>query len=735
MQKLPALWVEINLTHRYSIKFYFNLPCLKFNILKIFMTLFLLAGSAVATAQIPCVETVKKPVTDIYFGKEVIDDYRWLEDDNSVETKAWVKEQNKCTQAYLEKIPFRNDVKKRLREIYDYPKASAPVKRGEYLYFSKNDGLQNQAVIYRQKGERGTEEVFLDPNKLSSDGTVALSQTSFSKNNKYMAYLVSESGSDWQEARVMDVTTKAKLKDDLKWIKFSGISWKGDEGFYYSRYPVTKTEDRLSGKNENHQVWYHKMGTPQSSDVLIFEDAENPLRTSGVSLTEDGRFLILNVSEGTSGQELLYKDLKNSSQKNFAVLIPGFATEATVVDNLGDRLLVLTNDGAPNFKLVSIDPKNPQRENWQVVIPEKTEALQDVSPAGGFLFATYLKDASSRVSQHTYTGKLVREITLPGIGSVSGFAGKKDLKDLYFSFSSFVSPSTIYKYNLATGKSDLFRKSAAKFDTDQYTTEQVFFTSKDGTKIPMFLSYKKGIQRDGNNPVALYGYGGFNIPITPGFSESYLLFMEQGGIYASVTLRGGNEYGEEWHKAGMLKNKQNVFDDFIGAAEYLIREKYTNPGKIAIRGGSNGGLLVGAALTQRPDLFKVAIPAVGVLDMLRYHKFTIGWAWAVEYGSSEQEDMFPYLYAYSPYHNIQQGKNYPATMVITGDHDDRVVPAHSFKFGAKLQEMQSGDNPILIRIETNAGHGAGKPTDKIIEESADVWSFILYNMGLDFKKN
>ena len=697
------------------------------------MTLLLTGTVLLGNAQNPCMVTKKVSVADSYFGKEVVDDYRWLEDDNSEETKAWVIEQNKCTQNYLSKIPYRDAIKSRLSEIMNYAKFGTTKKRGEYLYFTKNDGLQNQSVYYRQKGESGTPEVFLDPNKLSADGTTALNNMYFSKNNKYAAYTQSQSGSDWQEAYVMDVASKKLLQDKIQWIKFSSIEWNGDEGFYYSRYPVTNEADRLSGKNEFHQVYYHKLGTSQDNDQLIYDDRNYPLRTAGASLTEDGRFLILELSEGTSGTELRYKDLKNKNQKDFAVLIPGFSTQAEVIDNLDDKLLVKTNDGAHNYKVVLIDPKSPEKENWRTVIPEKVEALNDISTAGGYLMASYLKDASTVIRQYAYSGQHIRDLEFPGIGTASDFDASKSSEDLYFTFSSFTSPGETYKLNLATGKSTVFRKTEAKIDPTQYTTEQVFFTSKDGTRIPMFLSYKKGLKRDGSNPVVLYGYGGFNISIQPGFSESYFLFMEQGGIYVSVTLRGGSEYGESWHEAGMLKNKQNVFDDYIGAAEYLIREKYTRSDRIALRGASNGGLLVGAALTQRPDLFKVAIPQVGVLDMLRYHLFTIGWAWAVEYGSSEQEDMFPYLYAYSPYHNIRRGVNYPATMVVTGDHDDRVVPAHSFKFGARLQELQSGNNPVLIRIETNAGHGAGKPVSKIIEESADIWAFILYNMGLEYK--
>ncbi len=682
------------------------------------------------TAQLQYPVTKKSDVKENYHGVEVADPFRWLEDDNSNETKAWVIEQNKVTFNYLQSIPFRNKVKERLSEMWNYPRIGSPSKEGNWYYFSKNDGLQNQSILYRQMGLTGEAEVFLDPNKLSGDGTAALGGISFSKSSRYFAYLVAQSGSDWQEISVMDVATKKLLTDKIQWVKFSGVSWKGDEGFYYSRYPAPDDKNKLSKQNQFHAVYYHKMGTAQEQDELVFEDKAHPLRNVGAGLTEDNRFLILSTSEGTSGNEVWVKDLLQQ-QKEFSLLVPGFKTEPSVIENVADKLLLLTNDGAPNYKVILIDPKNPKVQ--QVVIPERQEVLQNVNTGGGYLFCSYLKDASTKVFQYTMDGKLVREIKLPGIGSAGGFGGKKEDKEFFYTYSSYNSPATIYRYNIATGSSVLFRKTETKFKNEEYETKQVFFTSKDGTKVPMFLTAKKGMKLDGNNPVLLYGYGGFNIPQTPGFSISNAFWMEQGGIYAVVNLRGGNEYGEAWHKAGMLENKQHVFDDFIGAAEYLIANNYTNKNKIAIRGGSNGGLLVGACMTQRPDLFKVALPAVGVMDMLRYHLFTIGWAWAVEYGRSDNADQFKYLIQYSPLHNLKDGTAYPATLVTTADHDDRVVPAHSFKFAARLQEAHKGNNPVLIRIETKAGHGAGKPTSKQIEEAADIWSFVMYNMGMELK--
>jgi prolyl oligopeptidase len=683
-------------------------------------------------SQIQYPETKKTDTIDDYHGKKIADPYRWLEDDNSEETKAWVIAQNKATQQYLSSIPYRQQVKKRLEELWNYPRYSSPFKEGEYYYFYKNDGLQNQSILYRQKGIKGMPEVFLDPNKLSDDGTAAVGGLNFSLNSKYAAYTISQSGSDWQVGYIIDVATNTRLEEKMDWLKFTGFSWKGDEGFYYTRYPEPQKGEQLKGKNVLPQVYYHKIGTAQKEDELIYQDKEHPQRFAGVGLTEDERFLLLSTSEGTSGNEIWYKDLKNPNQQDFKLLIPGFKTEPNVVDNIGANLLVLTNDGAPNYKLVLIDPLKPSSENWKTLISEKKEVLQYVSTGGGYLFATYLKDASTKVYQYTYDGKLVREIKLPGIGTAGGFGGKKKDKEFFYVFTSFNYPPTIFRYDIETGNSELFRKSEVKFDPAAFETKQVFFKSKDGTKVPIFLSYKKGMKLDGDNPVLLYGYGGFNVPMTPGFNVSNAFFMEQGGIFAMVNLRGGSEYGEDWHKAGMLEKKQNVFNDFIGAAEYLIEEKYTSTGKIAIRGGSNGGLLVGAAMTQRPELFKVAIPQVGVMDMLRYHKFTIGYAWAVEYGSSDNKEQFEYLYKYSPLHNLKEGVEYPATIITTADHDDRVVPAHSFKFAARLQEVYKGNNPVIIRIDSKAGHGAGKPVTKQIEEAADIWSFTMHNLKMSF---
>ena len=701
---------------------------------RLFFIFFLFSPLAIL-AQLQYPETKKGETVEDYHGTKVADPYRWLEDDNSEDTKAWVKAQNKITFDYLATIPQRDKIKKRLEELWNYPRYSSPFKKAQYYYYFKNDGLQNQSVMYRQNGLTGKPEEFLNPNTLNKEGIAALGGTSFSKTGKYFAYSIAVAGSDWQEIFVMESATKKVLKDKVEWTKFGGANWNGDDGFYYSGYDKPDEKSKLSKQNQFHKVFYHKLGTDQSQDILIHEDKEHPLRYHGAGLTEDGRFLILNVSEGTSGAEIWYWEKKDPSQTKFKLLIPGFSTEPDVVDNHGGKLLVRTNDGAPNYQVVLIDPKNPGKENWKTVIPEKEEALQSVGTAGGYLFASYLKDASTKVYQYTYDGKLVREIKLPGIGTAGGFGGEKEDKEFFYTFSSFSTPPSIYRFNIATGQSTLFRKTEVKVKTDDFVTEQVFFTSKDGTKVPMFLTYKKGMVRNGQNPVLIYGYGGFNIPVTPGFSTSNAFFVEQGGIYVSVTLRGGSEYGEKWHKAGMLDRKQNVFDDFIGAAEHLIKEKYTNNQKIAIRGGSNGGLLVGAAMTQRPDLFKVALPAVGVMDMLRFHKFTVGWGWAVEYGNADSASQFPYLYKYSPYHNLKPGVSYPATMVTTADHDDRVVPADSFNFASRLQVYNAGTNPMLIRIETNAGHGAGKPTSKVIDEATDIWSFVMYNLGMPFRES
>lgn len=676
--------------------------------------------------------TKKGDVSDNYFGTVIGDPYRWLEDDNSEATKNWVQQQNVLTNTYLSSIPYREKVKQRLAVLWNYPKYGSPRKEGNFYYFFKNDGLQNQSILYRQTGLKGTPEVFLDPNQFSADGTIALGATSFSKNATYLAYQIARSGSDWQEAVIMDLSSRKLIDDTIRWMKFSGIAWKGDEGFYYSRYPVPDATTQLSRQNQFHKVYYHRIGTKQAQDLLVYEDNEHPLRNVGASLTDDDRFLIVSTTEGTSGNELWVKDL-TKGQATFVNIVSGFKTDPDVIDNDGDFLLVKTNEDAPNYKVVLIDPAHPDKSNWKTVIPEQPEVLQSVGTGGGALFCSYLKDASTRVLQYTYQGKLTREIKLPGIGTASGFGGKRSAASFFYTFTSYTYPPTIFSYDITSGVSTLFRKTETAFRSENYETKQVFFTSKDGTRVPMFITGKKGFSLNGNNPVLLYGYGGFNIAQTPGFSISNAFWMEQGGLYVVVNLRGGSEYGEAWHQAGRLEKKQNVFDDFIGAAEYLIQNKYTRKELLAIRGGSNGGLLVGACMTQRPDLFQVALPAVGVMDMLRYHLFTIGWAWAVEYGRSDKADQFNYLLQYSPLHQLKDGVTYPATLVTTADHDDRVVPAHSFKFTARLQAAHTGQSPVLIRIETKAGHGAGKPTSKQIEEAADIWSFVFYNMGLQPK--
>lgn len=678
--------------------------------------------------------TEKSAQEDDYFGIKVADPYRWLEYDTAANVAGWVKAQNEVTNDYLSKIPFRQQVKKRLEEIWNYPKYSAPEKKGEYYFFYKNDGLQNQSVLFYQKGLKGDAQVFLDPNKLSADGTVALTGIYFSKDHRYMAYTTAASGSDWNEIHVMEVATRKQLGDEIKWVKFSGAAWRGD-GFYYSRYDAPAKGRELSNQNQYQKVYYHKLGDKQENDQLVFQDKDHPLRYFGAWVTEDERFLIIYGSEGTQGTEVHVKDLA-AGQKDFNLLCKGFEYNYAVVDNVGERLLVLTDNGAPNYRLVSIHPQQPQAGNWQTVIAEKPELLESVNAAGGKLFAVYLKDASSKAYQLTKAGKVEKEIALPAIGTAVGFDGENEDREVFYSFTSFTYPPAIYRYDITRGESELFRKSDFKMDMEAYETRQVFYQSKDGTKVPMFLVHKKGLKLDGSNPTYLYAYGGFNVNLTPSFSVARMVFLENGGIFAMPNLRGGGEYGENWHKAGMLEKKQNVFDDFIAAAEYLIKNKYTSTGKLAIAGGSNGGLLVGAAMTQRPELFGVALPAVGVMDMLRYHKFTIGWGWAVEYGSSDKEEQFKYLIKYSPLHNLKDGVKYPPTLVTTADHDDRVVPAHSFKFAATLQEKQAGNAPVLIRIATKAGHGAGKPTSKQIEEWADIWSFVWYNMGItpDFRK-
>lgn len=670
--------------------------------------------------------TAKTTVEDDFFGTKVQDPYRWLEVEDSAAVKDWVAAQNKATFGWLEQVPFRNKIKDRLEKVWNYPKYGAPFREGNHYFFYKNDGLQNQAVLYIQDGLAGEPRVFLDPNKFSADGTASLSTFSVSQNGKYAVYGVSEGGSDWNEFFVMDIDKAQKTSDHIKWIKFSGAAWQGD-GFYYSRFGEPKAGKQLSSENENQKVFYHKLGTDQSQDKLVYEDPAHPQRGVYAGTTEDERFLLLYLSEGaTNDNALKVKDLSKPGAQ-FVDIATTFDHSFNVIDNIGEELLVMTNDGATRQRLVSINLSTPAKANWKQIIPERAEVLNSVTHVGGKLFASYLKDASSMISIHDVTGKQLGEVALPGIGTASDIQGKKDDKTAFYTFTSFIYPTTIFQYDTETNQSKEYRKSEVDFDPSGYETKQVFYNSKDGTRVPMFIVHKKGLQLDGNNPTLLYAYGGFNINIQPAFSTSNIVLLENGGIYAVANLRGGGEYGESWHQEGMLLKKQNVFDDFIGAAEYLIKEKYTSAGKLGIMGRSNGGLLVGAVMCQRPDLFKVAFPGVGVMDMLRYHQFTIGHAWAVEYGRADQQEHFANLYGYSPLHNLKDGTNYPATLVTTADHDDRVVPAHSYKFAARLQAAHNGKNPVLIRIDTMAGHGAGKPTGKIIEEAADIWAFLFYN--------
>ncbi|MBN1224911.1 MAG: S9 family peptidase [Candidatus Aminicenantes bacterium] len=665
---------------------------------------------------------------DDYFGTRIEDSYRWLEDDTAEEVKAWVSEQNKLTFSYLEKIPFRNQVHQRLTEVYNYPKYSSPFRAGEYYFFYKNDGLQNQSVLYVQKGLDGEPEVFLDPNILSPDGTVRIFPVGFSKDNRYMTVSKSEAGSDWQELRIMEIASKKELDDRIQWVKFTPAAWQGN-GFYYSGFDKPEEGQELTAANKFQKIFYHRLGSSQEEDGVIYEDKDHPFRYMNASVTEDEKFLFLSVSEGTYGNELYYRDLTKKGMKFIPVFI-GFEFNNVPLDNVAGRFLVLTNTDAPNYRVVLVDPQNPEKDRWETVISEKTEVLNNANTAGGQLFCQYLKDVTTQVYQHDMTGKLIREIQLPGLGNAGGFGGRKDDRILFYTFTSFTSPPTIYKYDIGSGQSELFQKTEVPFNPEDFVAKQVFYTSKDGTRIPMFIVHKKELELDGKNPTYLYAYGGFNISLLPSFDPTIMVLLENGCIYAQPNLRGGGEYGEKWHKAGMLQNKQNVFDDFIAAAEYLIAEKYTSKDKLAIAGASNGGLLVGACMTQRPDLYRAAFPAVGVLDMLRYHKFTVGWGWAVEYGSSDNEEQFKHLLAYSPLHNIKEGTSYPATLVTTADHDDRVVPAHSFKFIATLQEKNTGNNPVLIRIETRSGHGASSTT-KRLDEIADKYAFMFYNMGIE----
>jgi len=677
-------------------------------------------------------ETKKVDTVTNYFGTEVKDPYRWLEDDMSEETGEWVKTQNKVTFGYLDSIPFREELKQRLETLWNYEKVGAPFKEGDYTYFRKNDGLQNQFVIYRYKTgeEPSSAEVFLDPNTFKEDGTISLSGLSFSEDGKTAAYSISEGGSDWRKVLVMNTETKEIIEDTLNDIKFSGLSWRSNEGFYYSSYDKPKGSE-LSAKTDQHKLYYHKLGTPQSEDKLVFggTPAEKHRYVNGY-VTEDNKYLVVSASVSTSGNKLFIKDLEKPAS-GFVTILDHTDSDTYVLENDGSKLYLATNLNAPNQKIVTVDATDPRPENWVDFLPE-TENVLSPSSGGKYIFAEYMVDAVSKVFQYDMDGNLVREIELPGIGSAGGFGAKKDETELYYSFTNYVTPGSIYKFNMETGESEIYSKPEIDFNPDDYESKQVFYSSKDGTRIPMIITHKKDIKLNGKNPTILYGYGGFNISLTPGFSITNAVWMEQGGIYAVPNLRGGGEYGKKWHVAGTKMQKQNVFDDFIAAAEYLIENKYTSKDYLAIRGGSNGGLLVGATMTQRPDLMKVALPAVGVLDMLRYHTFTAGAGWAYDYGTAEDsKEMFEYLKGYSPVHNVKEGIEYPATLITTGDHDDRVVPAHSFKFAAELQAKQSGTNPVLIRIETDAGHGAGTPVSKTIEQYADIFGFTLYNMGYE----
>jgi prolyl oligopeptidase len=666
-----------------------------------------------------------------YHGTLVSDPYRWLEDDRNDETKQWVTEQNKVTFAYLEQIPYRCAWLQRLEEINNYPKYSSPSRKNEYFYFYKNDGLQNQSVLYRQKGLYGEPELVLDPNKFSEDGTTGLALFSLSKNGKYAVVGKNQGGSDWRTFSVMDMTTLKYLPDSLAWIKVSSAQWKGD-GFYYSRYPEPEKGKELSTKNENHQVYYHRAGTSQSQDPLVYEDAGNPQRFHRVFTSEDERYVFLNITDrgkGKDGNALWYFDSKESSTGFIPLIKEVSEYNYNFIEEVNGKFLLLTNDGALNQRIISLDPKQPEPANWKTVIPEKPENISSASSAGGKLFITYLKDVTSRIYVYDLDGKFEREVKLPALGSASGFGGEMNDEFVFYTFTSFTFPPTIYRYDIATGTSTVFRMPVVKFNPEDYVTEQVFYPTKDGAKVPMFIVYKKGIKKNGKNPTLLYGYGGFNISLSPSFSPTRISWLEQGGIYCMANLRGGSEYGEKWHKAGMRLKKQNVFDDFISAGEFVVKKKYTSKDYLALQGGSNGGLLVGAVINQRPDLCKVAIPEVGVMDMLRFHKFTIGWNWIAEFGSSDNPVDFKNLYAYSPIHNIKEGFDYPATLITTADHDDRVVPAHSFKYAATLQEKYKGKNPVMIRIDVKSGHGASN-LKKALEATSDIYSFIFYNMKL-----
>jgi prolyl oligopeptidase len=687
------------------------------------------AQALVTSKTLPYPKTRKVDTTTTYFGTKVPDPYRWLENDQATDTKAWVQEENKVTQDYIGKIPYRNAIRDRLTKLWNYEKYSAPTKEGKYTYFSKNTGLQSQYVMYRQLGT-GAPEVFLDPNTFSKDGTTSLAGINFTQDGSLAAYQISEGGSDWRKVIVVKASDKSIVGDTLKNVKFSGLAWKGNQGFYYSSYDKPTAGSQLAGKTQIHKLYYHQLGTPQSTDKLIFGGEKDPNRYIGASVTEDERFLVITAANTTTGNKLYVQDLGKLGSP-IVTIVPDEKSISHVVDNVGSKLYLETNYQAPNHRLVTVDAAVPTQANWKDLIPE-TKNVLDVNTVGGHIFTTYLKDATSLVEEYDMAGKKLRTIALPGVGSASGFGGKKLDKDTYYTFTSYTYPPTIFKYNLATGTSTVYKKAGVQFDPSKYESKQVFYTSKDGTRVPMIITYKKGLALNGKNPTLLYAYGGFNSSVTPSFSTSNIILLEQGGVYAVANLRGGGEYGEKWHEAGTKLQKQNVFDDFIAAAEYLKTAKYTDTDHLAIAGGSNGGLLVGATMTQRPDLCKVAFPAVGVMDMLRYNQFTAGAGWAYDYGTAQDSpEMFNYLYKYSPYHALKLA-SYPATLITTADHDDRVVPAHSFKFASRLQESQQGPAPVLIRIETKAGHGAGRSTAQVISEQTDKWAFMFENMGVKY---
>lgn len=696
------------------------------------MATVMLAACGTKQAKLIYPETAKVDTVDVYFGTEVPDPYRWLENDTSEATAAWVKAQNEVTGSYLAQIPFRDALLKRLAEVAGYEKIGMPFKKHGKYYFYKNDGLQDQSVLYVQDSLDAEPRVFLDPNKLSDDGTVALTGVSFSRDGSKAAYTISRSGSDWTEIYVLDAGTGKLLDDHIVWAKFTGASWKGD-GFYYSAYGAPAEGKELSGVNENHKVYYHKLGTPQEQDLLAYENKDHPRRFYTVETSEDETMLFLYESGEDDGNALYVKDLRRAGAP-FVPMATDMRRRYSPIEAAGGKIYLFTNYNAPQNRIMTATLARPGVEDWQELVPEAEDVLSEAQLIGGRLYLTYEKDASDRACVYGLDGRRLQEISLPSLGSVS-FSGDKDSKECFFSFTSFTVPGTTYKYDVDANTYEVFRAPETSFDSGAFVTEQVFYPGKDGTKIPMFLTYKKGLEKDGANPVCLYGYGGFGISLGPGFSPMRVPFLERGGIYAQAGLRGGGEYGEEWHKAGTKMQKQNVFDDFIAAAEYLIGEGYTNEGKIAIMGGSNGGLLVGACMTQRPGLFRAAVPEVGVMDMLRYHKFTVGWNWAGDYGTSEDsKEMFEYLKGYSPLHNLKPGTDYPATLVTTADHDDRVVPAHSFKFAAALQACNGGANPALIRIDSKAGHGGGKPMGKALEEQADIYAFIMHNLGMEWRE-